>query len=132
MQRVVRVDPDGPRAQRIRDPDGGVEVLGVQGGRKAVGGGVAQTNRVGFVLEFRNRTHGAEDFFLHNLHVFLHIGEDGGLNEVAFFAVALSANFNLGTLLFAGIDIAVGVSNIYVPVTYEAYFIMRSYWSCDT
>lgn len=108
MQHVVLIDPDGPRAKRIRDPDGGVEVLGVQGSSKAEGSGVAQTDRVGFVLEFCNRTHGAEDFFLHNLHVFLHVGEDGGLNEVAFFAVALSADFNLRTFLFAGIDIAVG------------------------
>lgn len=79
----------------------------MDGGGKAIGGGVAQTDRVGFVLEFRNRTHGAEDFFLHDLHVFLHVGEDGRLDEVALFAVALSADFNLGAFLFAGSDISV-------------------------
>lgn len=106
MQCVVRVDPDGPCTQRIRDPDGSVEILGMQGRSKAISGGIAQADRVGFVLEFRNRTHGTEDFLLHYLHVFVHVGEDGGLNEVAFFAVAISADFELGTFLLAGLDMA--------------------------
>lgn len=43
---------------------------------------------------------------MHDLHVFADVGEDGGLDEIALFAVALAAGFDLGAFLFAGVDVS--------------------------
>lgn len=107
MQHVVLVDPDSPRAELVGNADGGVEVGGVDGGSEAVGGVVADADGVGFVGEFGNGADGAEDFFLHDLHVFADAGEDGGFDEVAFVAVAAAADFDLGALLFTVVDVAI-------------------------
>lgn len=106
MQHVVLVDPDGAGAELVGDADGGVEVRRVDGGGEAVGRVVADADGVGFVGEFGNGAHGAEDFLLHNLHVFADAGEDGRFDEVAFVAVAAAANLDLGALLFAVVDVA--------------------------
>ncbi len=106
MQHVVLVDPDGAGAELVGDADGGVEVRRVDGGGEAVGRVVADADGVGFVGEFGNGADGAEDFFLHNLHVFADAGEDGRFDEVAFVAVAAAANLDLGALLFAVVDVA--------------------------
>lgn len=106
MQHVILIDPDGARPQRVTDPDGGIEVRGMHRGGETVGGDVAQADGVGLVLELGNRADRAEDFFLHDLHVFGDVAEDGGLDEVAFFAVALAAGFDFGAFFFAGVDVA--------------------------
>lgn len=49
---------------------------------------------------------GAEDLLLHDLHVGADISEDGGLDEVALVAVALTTSDNGGTLRLAGLDVA--------------------------
>lgn len=106
MEHVVLVDPDSAGLERGRDADGGVEVLGVDGGGETVGGDVAEVDGVSFVFEFGDGADGAEDFLLHDFHVGAYVGEDGGLDEVAFFAVAFAAHFDLGTFFFARIDVA--------------------------
>lgn len=106
VQHVVLVHPDGPRPQGVADPDGGVEARGVDGGGEAVGGGVAEADGVVFRLELGDGADGAEDLFLHNLHVFRDAGEDGRLDEVALFAVALPADLDFGALLLTRIDIS--------------------------
>ena len=75
-------------------------------GGETVSGGVSETDGVLFGLEFRNGANGAEDLFLHDLHILADVGEDGWLDEVTFFAVTLAADFDLGTLLLAGVDVA--------------------------
>lgn len=105
MKDVVLVYPDGARAQLIRDADGGVEVLGMHSGGEAVSSRVTKADGVGLVLELSDGAHGAEDFLLHDLHVFGHVGEDGGLDEVTFLAVAFATNLNLGPFLFAMFDV---------------------------
>ena len=105
MQHVVLVHPDGSRAEGVADSDGGVETGGVDGGGEAVGRRVAEADGVFFVLELGDGADGAEDFFLHYLHVFRHAGEDGRLDEVALFAVALAADFDFGALFPAGVDV---------------------------
>ncbi len=75
-------------------------------GCEPVGGGVSETDGVLFRLEFRDGADGAEDLFLHDLHVFADVGEDGWLDEVTFLAVTLAANFDFGALLLAGVDVA--------------------------
>ena len=59
-------------------------------------------------LELGDRADGAKDLFLHDLHVLADAGEDGRLDEVALFAVALAADFDLGALFPAGIDVSRG------------------------
>lgn len=107
LQHIVLVDPDGAGAEGGGDADGGVEVLGVDGGGEAVGGDITEADGVGLVGELGDGADRAEDLLLHDLHVFAHVGKDGRLDEVAFFAVAFAADFDLGAGFFAGVDVAV-------------------------
>ena len=70
VEHVVLVHPDGAGAEGVADADGGVEAGGVDGGGEAVGRRVAEADGVGFVFELGDGADGAEDFFLHDLHVF--------------------------------------------------------------
>ena len=108
MQHIILIHPHGPRLERIADPNRRIQIIRVHGGREAVGARVADADGVLFGLEFRDAAHGPEDLFLHDLHVFGDVAEDGGLDEVAFFAVALAAGFDLGAFFFAGVDVAGG------------------------
>ena len=58
------------------------------------------------IFEFEDGHDRAEDFFLSDLHVVLNIGENGGLDEVAFVADTIAAGEELGFFGFAGIDVA--------------------------
>lgn len=106
MQHVVLINPDGTSAEGVGDTDGGVEVGGVDSGGETVGAGVSEPNGVFFGLEFGDGADGAEDLFLHDLHVLADAGEDGGLDEVSLLTVTFTADFDLGALLLAGIDVA--------------------------
>ena len=107
MQHVVLVNPDGTSAEFVRDADGGVKVGGVDGCGETVGCRVSETNGVFFGLEFGDGADGAENLFLHDLHVLADTGEDGGLDEVALLAMAFTADFDLRSLLAADINVAV-------------------------
>ena len=109
VEHVVLVDPHGAGAESVADADGGVEAGGVDGGGEAVGRRIAETDGVGFVFELGDGADGAEDFFLHDLHVFRDAGEDGRLDEIALFAVALAADFDFGAFFPAGVDVALFV-----------------------
>ena len=110
MQHVVLVHPDGPGPQGVADSDGGVEAARVDGGGETVGRGVAEADGVVFRLEFGDGADGAEDFFLHYLHVFGDAGENGRLDVVAFFAVALAADFHFGSLFLTSINVYTSAS----------------------
>jgi len=43
---------------------------------------------------------------LRDLHVVLNVGENGGLDEVAFFSDAIAAGDELGVFFFPGVDVA--------------------------
>ena len=134
MQHVVLINPDCAGLEGTGDADGGVEVFGVYGRREAVGRHVAEANRVGFVFEFGDGAHRAEDFFLHDFHVFAYVGEDCRLDEVAFFAVAFAPDFDLGAFFFACIDVA-RVCQCHVMIIndgFKLYPMIRSNCSCDT
>ena len=135
VQHVVLVHPDGSGAEGVADSDGGVEAGGVDGGGEAVGRRVAEADGVVFVLELGDGADGAKDFFLHDLHVFRHAREDGRLDEVALFAVALAADLDFGAFFPAGVDIATFVLVCVLVVDSnigEAYPMMRSYCNWDT
>lgn len=104
-EHVVVVDPDGAGLQGVGNTDGGVEVGGVHGSGKAVGTLVAGLDDFLLGLELADGADGAEDFFLHDLHVRADVGEDGGLDEVALVAVTFTASLDLGTGFLAGLDV---------------------------
>ena len=78
----------------------------MDGRSQTIGGGVAQADALFFGLEFSDRAHGAENLFLHYFHVFADAGEDGGLDEVTLFAVALATDFDFRSLLLPGVNVA--------------------------
>lgn len=134
MQHVVLVDPNGAGPQGVADADGGVEAGGVDGAGEAVGGRVAETDGVFFRLEFGDRADGTEDFFLHYLHVFRDAGEDGRLDEVALFAVALAADFHFRALFPAGVNVS-ALALVYrfgASYVWKVYPMIRSYCSWET
>ena len=135
MQHVILVHPDGASLQGVADSDGGVEAGRVNGGGETVGGGVAEADGVVFGLELGDGADGAEDFFLHYLHVFGDAGEDGRLDVVALFAVAFAADFDFGALFLAGVNVSafilVCLHGAKLRVD-EAYPMIRSYCSWET
>lgn len=106
VEHVIAVDPHRTRLERIADADGRVDVVGVHGGGKPVGGAVADLDGVLLRLEFGDRADGAEDFLLHDLHVFADIREDRRFDEVALVTLALAANFDLGAGLLSVIYVS--------------------------
>lgn len=102
----LTVDPDGARLQPVADADGRVEVLCVDRRGKAVRGVVAELDGILLGLELRNGADGAENLLLHDLHVLRHVGKDGGLDEVALVAVALTTRHHSRALLLARLDVA--------------------------
>ena len=106
MEGIVGVDPDGAGLEGVSDLERGVEVGGVDGGGEAVGGVVADLDDFVLGLELGDGAHGAEDFFLHDLHVFGYVGEDGGLDEEALVADAVAARFDGRAGLLAVFDVA--------------------------
>lgn len=106
VQHVILVDPDRTRPQRTTNADGGVQVAGVHGGGQTVGGGVAELD--GFFLggKFADGADGAEDLFLHDLHLRGDVAEDGRLDEEALVAMALAANLDFGAFFLACVDVA--------------------------
>ena len=108
VQGIVGVDPNGTGLELVGDVDGGVEVGGVDGGGETIGGAVADLDGLLFRREFGDRADGAEDLFLHDLHVFADAGEDGRLDEVALGSLALTTNLDLGAGLLAFTDVSIG------------------------
>ena len=106
VQGVVGVDPHGTCTEGIRNLNSRVEVAGVHGSCETVSGGVAEANGILLGGEFGDGADGAEDFLLHDLHIFRDFAENGGLDEVTLLALALAADFDLGTGFFAGVDVA--------------------------
>ena len=105
VEGVVGVDPDGTRLEGVGDLDGGVEVLGVDGGGETVCAGVAELDGILLGLELGDRADGAEDLLFHDLHVLCNVGEDRGLDEVALVTLALAASLDSGTSVLASLDV---------------------------
>ena len=107
VDHVVLVDPDGTSLEGVGDLDGGVEVGGVDSGGKTVVGVVADLDDLLLGLELADGADRAEDLLLHNLHVVLDVGEDGGLDEVSLVTLALATSLDGSTLVLTGLDVAV-------------------------
>ena len=102
---VVAVDPDSTGLQSVGNTDGGVDILGVDGSSKTVGGVVTDLDGLSLVLEFLDSDDGTEDLLLGDLHVPSDISENGGLDEVSSVAVALTTDGNGGTLGLSVVDV---------------------------
>lgn len=106
VESVVGVDPHSSGLERVGDLDGGVEVGGVHGSSKTIVGVVADLDGVLLVLELGDGADGAENLLLHNLHVFSHVAEDGGLNEEALVTDTLATGLDSGTGLLSFLDVS--------------------------
>ena len=105
VERVRAVDPGRSGMQPVCNAQGPVDALAEDGGGETVVRVVRLPDDVVLVVELDNDTDGAEDLLAHDLHVGLCLGEDGGLDEEAFGAVALAAEVDLCALLFARVDV---------------------------
>jgi len=94
VKHVILVDPDGTGTELVGDTDGSVQVLCVDSSGKTICGVVASLDDLLFGLELGDGADGAEDLFLHDLHVLSDIGEDSGLDEVSLVTVTLATSDN--------------------------------------
>jgi hypothetical protein len=101
VDHVVAVHPYGTSTEVVGDTNGSVQVGGVNSSRKAVGSVVGSLDDLFFCAELGNGADRAEDLLLHDLHVWLNIGEDGGLDEISLLSVSLTTDLDLGTSLLA-------------------------------
>ena len=123
MKSVVCVDPDRTSLERVGDPNGGVEVRGVNGcgcvslckyliqdmrctSRETVCGRVSDLDGILLCLELGNGADWAKDLLLHDLHVLGDVGEDGWLDEVSDITLALATSLNLGAGFLTSVDVA--------------------------
>ena len=106
VKHVVLIDPDSAGAQTIGDSDRRVEVVGVDSRREAISAGVCRLENLLFRFELGDGADGAEDLFLHDLHVFRDVGEDGRLDEISLITMALTTSDDGGTLLLPLFNVA--------------------------
>lgn len=104
-QKVVAVNPDRSRLKSVADFNRCVQVLRVDAGRKTVERVMSLRENIIDIFELANSDNGSENFFLHNLHLFVDIGEDGGLNEITLFAVTFAAELDFSTLVLTSLDV---------------------------
>lgn len=65
-----------------------------------------QSNKLAcLVLELDNNPNGTEDLLLHDLHVRLGIGKDGGVDEVSLVSVTVTTKGDSGAVCLAGVDV---------------------------
>ncbi len=110
IHRLVAIDPDRAGAQRLRDLVRLADIGGPDAGAEAEGGGVGALDQLVRILERDRRDHRAEDLFLRDAHVVLHIGKHRRLHEIALRERALgeaaAAGKCRGALLLSDVEIA--------------------------
>jgi hypothetical protein len=105
VEHVVAVNPYGASAEAVGNSNGSVQVRGVKSSRKTIGSVVGCLDYLVFSAELGNGANRAKDLLLHDLHVWLNVGEDGGLDEVSLLSVPLATNLDLGTGLLSLLNI---------------------------
>lgn len=78
----------------------------MHGSRQTISLVVTHPDGIFLGLEPGNRAYRSEDFFLHNLHIFADIGEDGRLDEITLFAVAATSDFDLGAFFLTVLNVS--------------------------
>lgn len=105
MNLVRTINPRRPRLQLMRESQSPTNILRKHRRRQSIQRIVRLSQHIGFVLELDNDTDGPEDLFLDDAHVWLRVGEDGGFDPVAFFAVTDAAELDCCAFGFAGFDV---------------------------
>lgn len=95
---------------------------------------VTESNRIGFIFESSYRAYWSKNFFLHDLHVFGYIAEDGRFNKIAFFAYTLAPGLNLRAFLFAMFNVArnARLASLQAQWRLLSHLIIRSNCTFDT
>lgn len=104
-QKVVAVDPDGASLKSVANFNGSIKILGVHRRGQSVECIMGLLEDIIDILEFGDGDDGTENFFLHNLHLFVDASEDGGLNEITFFSVTFAAELDLCAFVFTRFDV---------------------------
>jgi hypothetical protein len=101
----VAIDPNGSGLKSVGNFNGGVQILGMNTGGKTVESLMGLLQDILNIRKLGDSDNRSKNFFLHDLHLFVDIREDGGLDEVAFLAVTFAAEFDCGTLVLASLDV---------------------------
>ncbi len=88
--RLGKAYPDTTRLDSVRHADGTVEILGEDVRCETEFSIVTLLDHFLLCLEFDQGAHGAEDLLASKLHVKVHIGDDGWLDEEPFISVPLA------------------------------------------
>ena len=104
-QEIVAIDPNRPSLKSIRDLNCRIQVLSMNTCGKTVKRLMRLFQNILNILKLGDRDNRSKDFFLHNFHFLVDVGENGGLNEITFLAVTFTAECDFGTLLLAGFDV---------------------------
>src|SRR5579872_15613 len=83
VKAVIGIDPDRACLDLSGHAVGQLDILRPTGRDQPVDSAVGDSDSFIRILEPDRRKHGAEDFLLRDLHVRLHLGENGGLYEEA-------------------------------------------------
>lgn len=100
-KQIKRTHPSSTRLNLMRSSDSPVDVLREYSTRQAVLRIVGLLNDILIVVKLDQHTDRPENLLLDNLHIWLGIGEDSRLNEVAFVSVAFATLVYRCTLSFA-------------------------------
>src|ERR1700723_1148040 len=106
IKHVVAIDPDGPRPKQRSSTVRLADVASPDAGGQTILGGVGLGDEVVHILEWDGGDHGPEDFFPHDLHLFVGVDQDRGLDEVALLSLAAASDRGLGTFRVSGFQIA--------------------------
>ena len=101
VERVRAVHPRGARVQPVRDPEGLVDVLAEDSGRKPVVRVVRLADDVVLVVELHDDADGPEDLLFYDLHVRMRVGKDRWLDEIAGRARLHATSQDFGALFLA-------------------------------
>lgn len=126
IQRIDTVDPHRSGLEFVANVKGSGDVLGEDGSGKAVETVVRLADNVLFIFEFDDSTNRAEDLLLDDLHVRFGFRENRGLDgsdgrissdvtrkakgrtyldEITLVPMTFTTKMDLGTLLFARLDV---------------------------
>lgn len=101
----MTINPDASRLKSIANFNGSIQILSMHTSSQSIECIMSLFKDIFNILEFGDGDYGSKDLFLHDLHLFIDVGEDGGLNEVTLFTMSFTANLNFGTLFLAGFDV---------------------------
>ena len=94
-----------PRIEPMRRINSVGQVLREHSGSQPINRVVRLLDHIVFLFELDDDIDGIEDLFLDDLHGWVNVGEDGGLDEVAFCSLTLAADLNCGACLLSGLDL---------------------------